>query len=152
MMRFGNVRYTILQLMLFTVLVALYYVALVNESPWWRATLMTICLCLFLNSIIASIVARGERQSFALGYMMATFFYLFSLYASFGIETLPLLLTQSLWANIVVMGSEPPSEEHFYVIAGMFWSQMFSFSGGALALRWYRHRLRLASDPATLAG
>jgi hypothetical protein len=143
-MRFGSARYTILHLLLLTMLVALYYVAMLTESPWWRATLMTISLCLFLNSIIASIIARGSRQAFALGYMVSTFFYLISLYASLGIETLPFLLTQMLWTKMATISLSPPSEEHFYVIAGLFWAQVFAYTGALMSLRWYHQRMSAA--------
>ncbi len=137
--------YTILHLMLLTMLVALYYVALMTESPWWRATLMTLCLCLFLKSIVASIVTRGERQAFALGYMAATFFYLLSLYASMGVETLPFMLTQLLWAKMATLATSPPSDEHFYVVAGMFWAQFCAYTTAILARRWYRQSIRSSS-------
>lgn len=140
-MRQGTTRYTIVHLLLVTVLVAFYYVALGSESSWWRATLMTINLCLFLKSIIASVVLRGERQAFGLGYMVSTFFFLCSLYASMGIETLPLMLTQMLWAKMAALATSPPSEAHFYMVAGMFWAQLCSYTGGMLGRYWYRQRI-----------
>ncbi len=145
-MRQATARYTILHLLLLTVIVAFYYVALLTESPWWRATLMTISLCLFLQSIIASIITRGERQAFALGYMASTLFFLVSLYASFGIETLPYLLTQMLWTKIATVSTSPPSEEHFYIVAALFWSQTCSYTGGALSRRWHRQRSAVAGE------
>ena len=122
--------------------IAMFCMGAMTESPWWRASLMTMALCLFLNAIIASIICRGQKQAFALGYMASSFFYLMALYAMLAIETLPLLLTQLLYGKIIIYCSTPPPEEHFYMVAGMFWAVACGYGGGIMASRWYRKRLK----------
>ena len=141
-MRDGSPTYTILHLMGLTLVVALFCMASMTESPWWRATLMTLDLCLFLNAIIAAIILRGSRQAFALGYSVASVFFLLSLYTLAAIETLPLLLTQQVWAWIVAYSTSPPSEEHYYIVAALFWAFACGYCGGIVAKRLHVKRVR----------
>ena len=141
-MRTGSATYTILHLMLLTFVASLFCMAVTTESPWWRATLMTMDLCLFLNAIIAAIICRKAKQAFALGYAVSSVFFLLSLYTLGGIETLPYLITESVWTYIVTMSESPPSEEHFYVVALLFWAFVCGYGGGVLATRWYHQRIR----------
>ena len=138
-------RYTIAHLMMITLVIAVFSMGILHESPWWRASLMTFCLCAFLNSIIAAIVCRKEKQAFALGYAVSSFFYLLSLYASFGVETLPMLITQNVYAYILEYSASPPSDTHFFIVAGMFWAVSFGYGGATLASHWYRQRMKIES-------
>lgn len=133
-------RYTILHLMGVTVVFALCFVSLLNESPWWRALLMTVTLCLVLNSLIGSAVRRGRDQAFSVGFAISSFFFLVSLYTLAGIETIPLLLTQHTYAYLVNYSTTPPSSEHFYIVATLIWGLACAYSGGLLGRRWYNQR------------
>ena len=141
-MRKGSAVYTIMHLMMLTFVIALFSMAVTTDSPWWRATLMTMDLCLFLNAIIAAIICRETKQAFALGYAVSSCFFLLSLYTLAGIETLPLLITQTAWSYIAVMSDSPPSEDHFYTVALLFWAFVCAYGGGLLAARWYNKRMR----------
>lgn len=147
-MRAKAVTYGIVHLMLLTLVVALFCVASMADSPWWRATLTTLDLCLFLNAIIASIILRGERQAFALGYAVASVFFLMSLYTLVGIETLPLMITQALWTHMASISMSPPPEEHFYIVAALFWAFSCGYFGGMLAKRWHRKRIAAEATAA----
>jgi hypothetical protein len=140
-MKAGRARHTILHLLFVTAVAALGFATLFNESPWWRASLMTLTLCLVLKALIAAVICRGARQAFSLGFVISTVFFLLSLYTLAGVETLPYLLTQLVWEHVVIRATTPPSSEHFYMVSVILWGLGCAYSGGLLSVRWYSHRV-----------
>ena len=63
-------RYSLAELLLLTAAVAVFCVVLMNDNKWLRATYVTASLGVLLNAFIAAIFARGQRQAFALGFVV----------------------------------------------------------------------------------
>lgn len=129
-MQKGRVYYSILHVMVGTAIAALCFNTLVNESPWWRATLMTFTLGAVMNSLICTAICRGSKQAFSIGFSISSFFYLISLYTLAGVETLPMLLTQLAYEHVVDYAASPISESHFYMVAIVVWGLVCAYCGG----------------------
>lgn len=129
-----------------TAAVAVFCVVLMNDNKWVRATYVTAALAIEMNAWIAAIFARGERRAFAVGFVVGTFFCLPTAYtAAF---SLPYLLTLELQTLIKSTSTTPPSDEHFYVVMGVFWVALTATSAGYLARWWQRSVARATSKPA----
>ncbi|MCA9246720.1 MAG: hypothetical protein KDA42_06380, partial [Planctomycetales bacterium] len=90
---------------------------------------------------------RGERRAFAWGYAISTFFALMSVY--WYSVSIPYLLTRLAWEYIEVHAASPPDEEHFYIVASLFWGNLCAYTGGMIARRWYRKTVTEAKPSAT---
>ena len=131
-------------MMTMTAVIAVCCIALAHESPWTRASLSTIALGLMMNALVRCAICRGERQAFAIGFSISSFFYLLSLYTLVGLETLPLLITQQLRLYLVAYSTNPVSEDHFYIAMVFCWGLLCAYTGGVFALQWYKQRINLA--------
>ena len=143
-MQNGRVFYSILHVMAVTAIAAIGFNTLLNESPWWRATLTTLTLGLVLNSLIRCAVCRGAKQAYAIGFAVSSFFYLLSLYTLAGLETLPLLITQHAHVYLAQHTASPPSEEHFFLVAIIIWGLACAYAGGLAARHWHARRVKEA--------
>ncbi|MGY8768072.1 MAG: hypothetical protein ACKVH8_06550 [Pirellulales bacterium] len=129
-------RYTIKHILILVILFAIFSAALMNESERWRAWLITLTSAAVINALLCGIFSKGERRFFALGYVITAVYCLVSTYiAAFSI---PYLLTKMLWEYVEALSANPPSDEHFYIVAALFWGNLFAYSGALIALRWYR--------------
>jgi hypothetical protein len=128
--------FTIAQLLLLTACVAVFCVVLMNDNKWLRATYVTAALVIALNALIAAIFARGEKQAFAIGFVVGIAF--FCVAANGGVFTLPYLLSVELQSWIASFSSAPPSDEHFGVVVGIFWALLTAFTSGLVSQRWQR--------------
>lgn len=131
-----NRHWTLAQLMLVTAGVAVFCVVLLNENQWLRATYVTAALSAGLNALVAAILARGERQAFAIGFVAGVAFFAASALAAS--VTLPFLLTMELLEWLRSARPTPPSEEHFYIVTSVFWVLLTAISSGYLGRWWYR--------------
>ncbi len=140
-------RFSVKQLMVATVVIAVFSVALFNDNEWWRATLGTITMAMILNSLLAAIFTKGERWAFSLGYFVGAIFFTFGVYTY--PASLPYLLTVKANEFVKAYASSPPSEENFMIVALIFWVQVTCYSSGIAGRFWYRRTL--AEKTARLA-
>ena len=126
--------FRIVHLLLLTALIAVFCVVLVNENEWLRATYVTCALGAVLNAAIAAIFARGERQAFAGGFIVGSFFFGVSVYAA--TVTLPYLLTARL-LDWMQSASAAPSDDHYWIITTTTWVMLTASSSGLIARAWY---------------
>ncbi len=125
--------FSILRMMVVTAIAAICFCAIAYESPWWRATLTTTAIGFIMSALIGTAILRGTKQAGAIGYAIGSFVYFVSLYTLFGLETLPMLITQKAYPFIVAITNNPPSEEHYYAVALVVWAIMCGYSGAFLA-------------------
>ncbi|PHS08206.1 MAG: hypothetical protein COA78_12960 [Blastopirellula sp.] len=129
-------RYSIKHILILVTLFAVFSAALMNESEWWRAWLATLTSGAVINALLCGIFSKGERRAFAIGYVVTAFYCIFSLYMVS--VSIPYLLTKLLWEYVEMFSTSPPDEDHFYIVAGLFWGNLFAYCGALVALRWYR--------------
>lgn len=132
-----NKRFSVLQLMLVTVITALFSVALFTDNQWWRATLGTITTAMILNSLLAAIFTRGERRAFSLSYFVGSVFFAIGVYTY--MVSLPYLLTIKALELVKAYATNPPSDENFLIVATIFWIHVTCYSSGLAGRAWYRH-------------
>lgn len=139
-------RFRIKHLLLLTALVAVFCVALVNENEWLRATYVTCALASLFNAAVAAIFARGERQAFAVGYVVGSFLFALSAYAA--TVTLPFLLTMKLY-DLMKEASIAPSDEHYWIITITAWAVITATSSGIIARTFHcRAQAERSADSA----
>lgn len=131
-----RLRFSIAQLFLFTVGVAFFCFVLVTDNDWLRAAYVTAALCLAFHAVIAAIFTRGERQIFAIGFVLGTLFAGAAIPAA-GV-TLPFLITIKLIEWIKQTMASPPSDEHFMIVMGVFWALLSATSSAFVSLAWHR--------------
>ena len=132
-------RFSVLQLMVATVVIAVFSVALFNDNEWWRATLGTITMAMILNALLASIFTKGERWAFSLSYFVGAVFFTFGVYTY--AASLPYLLTVKAYELVKAYASSPPNNENFLIVAVIFWIQITCYSSGIVGRAWYRKTL-----------
>jgi hypothetical protein len=132
-------RFSVLQLMVATVVIAIFSVALFNDNQWWRATLVTITMAMILNSLLASIFTKGERWAFSLSYFVGAVFFALGVYTY--AVSLPYLLTIKAYEFVKAYASSPPNNENFMIVACVFWIQSTCYSSGVVGRVWYRRTL-----------
>ncbi len=142
-------RFSVLQLMLATVVIAVFSVALFNDNQWWRATLGTITMAMILNSLLAAIFTKGERWAFSLSYFLGALFVMFGAYTY--VASLPYLLTMKSLEFVKAYASSPPDDENFLIVAVIFWIQVTCYSSGMVGRTWYRRTLADKADSARRA-
>jgi hypothetical protein len=147
-------RFSVLQLMFATVVIAVFSVALFNDNQWWRATLGTITMAMILNSLLAAIFTKGERWAFSLSYFVGALFFALGVYTY--VVSLPYLLTLKALEFVKAYASSPPSDENFLIVAVIFWIQVTCYSSGIVGRKWYRRTLAekassAASQPSVLS-
>lgn len=143
-------RFTVLQLMAATVVIAVFCVALFTDNSWWRATLGTISMAMLLNSLLAAIFTHGERRAFSLSYFVAALFF-FSVGVYGHTVSLPYLLTLKAFEVLEAHGAHPPNKENFLIVAGIFWLQLTCYSSALVGRGWYRRAISAkASDTSTV--
>lgn len=131
-----RLRFSIAQLVAFTVGVAVFCFVLVNDNEWLRAAFVTAALCAAFHAVIAAIFTRGERQIFAIGFVLGTLFAGASAPAA-GV-TLPYVITVKLAEWIKQTMTSPPSDEHFLIVMGVFWALLAATSSAFVSLAWHR--------------
>jgi hypothetical protein len=136
-MRRHRVRYSILQLMLGMIIVAVLCASLLNQSPWYRATLGTLTSGMILNAVLASLFSTGERRAFALSYFIGAIFFLTGLYTY--AVSLPYLLTLEFQKWLTAFSSVPVDQENFLIVAAIFWLQLTCLASGIIGRAWYRN-------------
>jgi hypothetical protein len=132
-------RFSVLQLMVATVVIAVFSVALFNDNEWWRATLGTVTTAMILNALLAAIFTKGERWAFSLSYFVGAVFFAFGVYTY--VASLPYLLTVKAYELVKAYASSPPNEENFMIVAIIFWIQITCYSSGIVGRAWYRKTL-----------
>ena len=140
-------RFSVLQLMFATVVIAVFSVALFNDNQWWRATLGTITMAMILNALLAAIFTKGERWAFSLSYFVGALFFLLGIYTY--VASLPYLLTLKALEFVKAYASSPPEDENFLIVAGIFWLQVTCYSSGLVGRVWYRRTLAENAEPQT---
>ena len=134
-----STRFSVLQLMFATVIIAVWSVALFNDNQWWRATLGTITMAMILNALLAAIFTQGERWAFSLSYFVGALFFSLGVYTY--VATLPYLLTLKALELVKSYASSPPKDENFLIVAAIFWLQITCYSSGIVGRAWYRRTL-----------
>jgi len=132
-------RFSVLQLMAATVVIAVFSVALFNDNQWWRATLGTITMAMILNSLLAAISTKGERWAFSLSYFVGALFVTLGAYTY--VASLPYLLTMKALELVKAYASSPPNDQNFQIVAVIFWLQVTCYSSGIVGRAWYRRTL-----------
>ncbi len=140
-------RFSVFQLMLATVVFAVFSVALFNDNQWWRATLGTVTMAMILNALLASIFTKGERWAFSLSYFVGALFFTLGIYTY--VVSLPYLLTVKAYELVKAYASNPPNEENFMIVATIFWIQVTCYSSGIVGRIWYRRTANTARFVAT---
>jgi hypothetical protein len=131
-----RLRFSIAQIFLFTIGVAVFCFILVTDNPWLRATYVTAALAIALQALIAAIFTRGERQIFAIGFVLGLVFAGASTPAAS--VTLPFLITIELHDWLEAGMATPPGEEHFMIVMTVFWVLLAATSSAFLSLVWHR--------------
>ncbi len=134
-----RVRYSILQLMLGMIIVAFFCASLLNQSPWYRATLATLTSGMILNAVLASLFTTGERRAFALSYFIGAIFFLTGIYTY--AVSLPYLLTMEFQKWLTAFSSVPVDQENFLIVAAIFWLQITCLASGIIGGAWYRNAI-----------
>ena len=134
-----NARFSVLQLMVATVVIAIFCVALFNDNEWWRATLGTITMAMILNALLAAIFTHGERWAFSLSYFVGALFFSLGLYTY--VASLPYLLTLKALELVKAYASSPPKDQNFLIVASIFWLQVTCYSSAIVGRTWYRRTL-----------
>ena len=129
-------RFSLTELLLLTAGVAVFCVVLMNENKWLRATYVTASLGVLLNALIAAIFARGNRQAFAIGFVVGTLFCGPAAYSA--AFTLPYLLSMELHTLLKQTVATPPSDEHFWIVMSVFWIMLTAASAGFIGRWWHR--------------
>lgn len=132
-------RFSVLQLMAATVVIAVFSVALFNDNEWWRATLGTITTAMILNALLAAIFTKGERWAFSLSYFVGAVFFTVGAYTY--VASLPFLLTVKAYEFVEAYASSPPNEQNFMIVAVIFWIQITCYASGIVGRSWYRKTL-----------
>ena len=139
-------RFSVSQLMIAAVVVALFCESLFNNNEWWRATLVTITTGMVLNSLLAAIFTTGERRAYSLSYFVGALFFALGVYTYS--MSLPYLLTVKAFDWMQAYAPTPPDEENFYIVTTTFWLQITCYSSAFVGRFWYRRtQLEKAEHP-----
>lgn len=130
----------VLHLLVAISVLAVFSAALFHENEWWRAILGTSTSMLILNSIFASIFARGEQRAFALSYFIGAVFCPIMAYSY--MVSLPFLITQKLEEFIQNLTAGEFNTQNFYTIALLFWINVTCITSGYMGRAWYRRNVR----------
>jgi hypothetical protein len=131
-----QLRFSIAQILLLTASVAVFCFVLVNDNDWLLATYVTAALCIAFNAVIIGIFTRGERQIFAIGFVLGLVFTGASTPAAS--VTLPYLITIELHGWISQMSATPPKQDHFFIVMAVFWAMLAATSSACVSSAWYR--------------
>ena len=135
---FSKLRFSIVQLLVVTTVLAFSLAVLFNENEWLRATYGTLLLGVVLHEWVTAICARGERQYFALGFVCCLPIYYMS--AFIYTEMLPYMITEKSYEILAALGVDLPSEEHYIGVMSSFWVLLASYTLGRLGQYWFRRR------------
>jgi hypothetical protein len=131
-------RFSIRDLILATVFLAVCCAALKYPTVVWRSVLTSAALLAFATAMIVAIVDRGGRQAWALGYLAVFVFYYFLLNLSTYYLQLP---------TVELLEFIPPDFEsdfqrlvRFGAIGHLLFAMLFAYLGGQFAGWVYRRR------------
>ncbi len=131
-----RIRFSIAQLFLFTVGVAVFCFVLVTDNEWLRAAYVTAALGAAFHALIAAIFTRGERQIFAIGFVLGILFSGAAMPIA-GV-TLPGLITVELYKWISQAMATPPDDDHVMTVMIIFWVLLAATSSAYASLAWHR--------------
>jgi uncharacterized membrane protein len=141
-------RFSILHLLFGMSVVALFVASLLNQSPWYRATLGTLTSGMILNAILASLFTTGERRALALSYFIGAIFFGAGMYTY--VVSLPYLLTVEFLPWLSSFSSVPIDEENYLIVAAIFWLQVTCMASAIIGRAWYRNSFSPGKNVAVL--
>ncbi len=132
-------RFTIRDLILATAFLAVACAALAYPTVIWRSILTSTAILAFAAALIVAIVDRGERQSWAFGYLACYVLYFF-LRLNLGTYNLQLPTEDLLGPIAPDFASDFPRFIRFGVIGHLLSAMLFAYVGGLFAGWVYRVR------------